>query len=56
MIKNNRQWDFPCGPVVKNPPWSFPGDSVVKNPPANAEDMCLIHGSWVKKIPHALEQ
>ena len=56
MIKNNRQWDFPCGPVVKNAPWGFPGDSVVKNPPANAEDMCLIHGSWVRRIPHALEQ
>ena len=40
--KNNRSWDFPGGPVVKNPP-------------SNAGDMGSIAGQGTK-IPHAMGQ
>jgi len=36
-------------------PWDFPGGPVVKNPPCNAGDMGLIPG-WGTKIPHAAGQ
>ena len=35
--------------------WDFPGGPVVKNPPCNAGDACSITG-WGTKIPHAAEQ
>ena len=35
-------WDFPGGPLVKNPSW-------------NAEGMGLVFG-WGTKIPHAVKQ
>ena len=41
-IKNDQGWDFPGGPVVKNPP-------------CNAGDMGSIPGQRTK-IPHAAEQ
>ena len=31
-------------PYFKNTPWDFPGGPVVKNPPANAGDMGSISG------------
>ena len=35
--------------------WDFPGGPVVKNPPCNASDVGLIPG-WGTKIPHTGEQ
>ena len=35
--------------------WDFPGGPVVKNPPSNAGDAGLIPG-WGTKIPHAAGQ
>ena len=35
--------------------WDFPGGPVVKNPPSNAEDAGLIPG-WGTKISHASGQ
>ena len=34
--------------------WDFPGGPVVKNPPCNAEDVSSIPGQGTK-IPHATE-
>ena len=36
---------------TKNEPWDFPGGPVVKNPPSNAGDRGSIPG-WGAKIPH----
>ena len=35
--------------------WDFPGGPVVKNPPCNAGDKGSVPG-WGAKIPHALGQ
>ena len=40
---------------VKMDPWDFPGGPVVKNPPYNAGDAGLIPGQGTK-IPHAVGQ
>ena len=40
---------------LKNSPWDFPGGPVVKNPPSNAGDLGLIPGLGTK-IPHASGQ
>ena len=39
----------------KKETWDFPGGPVVKNPPSDAGDAGLIPG-WGTKIPHAVEQ
>ena len=39
----------------KTDAWDFPGGPVVKNPPSNAGDAGLIPGQGTK-IPHAMEQ
>ena len=40
---------------IKEKIWDFPGGPVVKNPPSNAGDAGSIPG-WGTKIPHAMEQ
>ena len=41
--------------VQEIPRWDFPGGPVVKNPPYNAGDAGSIH-DWGTKIPHAAGQ
>ena len=40
---------------INNKLWNFPGGPVVKNPPSNAGDAGSIPG-WGAKIPHATGQ
>ena len=39
--------------LKKTSSWDFPGGPVVKNPPCNAGDTGSIHG-WGTRIPHAV--
>ena len=41
--------------VLSNKEWDFPGGPVVKNPPCNTRDMSLI-SDWRAKMPHAMGQ
>ena len=41
--------------VLKNTLWDFPGGPVVKNPPSSAGDLGSIPGQGTK-IPHAMGQ
>ena len=41
--------------LARGLPWDFPGGPVVKNPPCNGGDMGSIPGQG-SKIPHASEQ
>ena len=45
----------PTHPCIKKVPWDFPGGPVVKNPLSNAGDAGSIPG-WGTKIPHAMGQ
>ena len=44
-----------CFSLQKTLLWDFPGGPLVKNPPANAGDLGSI-GHWSWKSPHAAEQ